>query len=230
MRVVIFGATGLVGYGALHESLRDERVTHVLAVGRRSTGLSHPKLTELVRREPFEPPFDWSALQDAVSGYDACFFCLGVSAAGMSETDYTRTTYDLTLAAATALARQNPGMVFVYVSGAGTDSTERGRAMWGRVKGRTENALLRLPFRAAYMFRPAGIQPVDGAQPGNALYRRVYAVLAPVWPVLRRLFPTMVVTTAELGRAMLRVARGGFPRPVLERGDIAALARPTRGP
>ena len=221
MDVVVFGATGMVGQGVLRECLRDPQVTHVLAVGRRPTGVSHPKLAELVRRD-FH---DWSAADEALAGWDACFFTLGVSAAGMSEADYTRTTYDLTLAAATTLARLNSGMTFIYVSGAGTDSTERGRMMWARVKGRTENALLRLPFRAAYMFRPGMIEAVGGVRPSNALYRRSYAVLGPVIGLVRRLFPNQVVTTAEVGRAMIRVAGGGYPRPVLERADIAAVAR-----
>jgi uncharacterized protein YbjT (DUF2867 family) len=221
MRVVVFGATGMVGRGVLRECLRDPQVTRLLAVGRRPTGVSHPKLAELVRGD-FH---DWSDAEDTLAGYDACFFTLGVSAAGMSEADYTRTTYDLTLAAATTLARLNPGMTFIYVSGAGTDSTERGRMMWARVKGRTENALLQLPFKAVYMFRPGMIEAVDGVRPSNALYRRSYAVLGPVIGLVRRLLPDQVVTTAEVGRAMLRVAREGHPRPVLERGDIAAVAR-----
>jgi uncharacterized protein YbjT (DUF2867 family) len=205
----------------LRECLRDEQVTRVLTVGRRPTGISHPKLAELVRRDFY----DWSDADDALAGYDACFFTLGVSAAGMSEADYTRMTYDLTLASATTLARLNPGMTFIYVSGAGTDSTERGRMMWARVKGRTENALLRLPFKAAYMFRPGMIEAVDGVRPSNALYRRSYAVLGPVIGLARRLFPNQVVTTSEVGRAMIRVARTGHSRHVLERGDIAAVAR-----
>lgn len=221
MRVVLFGATGMVGQGVLRECLRDPQVTRVLAVGRRPTGVSHPKLTELVRGDFHH----WSDADDALTGYDACFFTLGVSSAGMSEADYTRATYDLTLAAATALARLNPDMTFIYVSGAGTDSTEGGRMMWARVKGRTENALLRLPFRGAYMFRPGMIEAVDGVRPSNVLYRRSYAVLGPVIALARRLFPNQVVTTAEVGRAMLRVAREGYPRPVLERADIAAVAR-----
>lgn len=221
MRVLLFGGTGMVGQGVLHECLRDPRVTRVLAIGRRATGVSHPKLAEVVRRD-FH---DWSDADDVLAGHDACFFTLGVSAAGMNEAEYTRLTYDLTLAAATALARLNPGMTFVYVSGAGTDATERGRMMWARVKGRTENALLRLPFKAAYMFRPGLIEAVDGVRPSNALYRRAYGVLAPGIALARRLLPNQVVTTAEVGRAMLRVAREGYPRRVLERGDIAALAR-----
>jgi uncharacterized protein YbjT (DUF2867 family) len=223
MRVVLFGATGMVGQGALRECLRDDAVTRVLAVGRRPTGVSHPKLAELVRRDLL----DWSDADDALAGHDACFFCLGVSAAGMREADYTRTTYDLTLAAATTLARLNPGMTFVYVSGQGTDAT--GRAMWARVKGRTENALLALPFRAAHMFRPGVIRPVDGARSGTAWYRAVYALLGPVMPLLRRAFPDLVVTTAEVGRAMLAVARDGHAHPVLESRDIAARARAGAG-
>jgi uncharacterized protein YbjT (DUF2867 family) len=225
MHVVIFGATGMVGQGVLRECLRDPQVTRVLAVGRRPTGVSHPKLAELVRRDFY----DWSDADDALAGYDACFFTLGVSAVGKSEAEYTRLTYDLTLAAATTLARLNPGMTFIYVSGAGTDSTERGRTMWARVKGRTENALLRLPFRGAYMFRPGLIQPVEGVRPSNTLYRVSLAVFGPLLPLLRRLFPKQIVTSAEVGRAMIRVAREGYPRPVLERGDIAAMARGARG-
>lgn len=225
MRVVIFGATGMVGQGVLRECLRDSRVTRVLAVGRRPSGVSHPKVAELVRRDLF----DWSDAGDALAGYDACFFCLGVSAVGMSEADYTRTTYDLTLAAATTLARLNPGMTFIYVSGQGTDSSERGRAMWARVKGRTENALLRLPFRAAYMFRPGIIQPVDGVRSGTTWYRVFYTIMAPVMPLMRLAFPNHVVTTAEVGRAMIEVARNGYPTPVLESRDIAARGREATG-
>jgi uncharacterized protein YbjT (DUF2867 family) len=228
MRVVLFGATGMVGQGVLRESLRDPRVTQVLAVGRRPTGMTHPKLAELVRRDLFDAPFDWSEAGDLLGGYDACFFCLGVSAAGMSEADYTRTTYDLTMAAATTLARLNPGMRFLYVSGQGTDATGQGRAMWARVKGRTENALLGLPFRSAFMFRPGVIQPVEGVRSSTGWYRAMYAVLGPVMPLLRRAFPDQIVTTAELGRAMIAVARDGHPRPVLERQDIAARARVER--
>lgn len=211
----------MVGQGVLHECLRDPQVSQVLAVGRHPTGMSNPKLVELIRPDLF----DWSDACDDSRGYDACFFCLGVSSAGMSEADYTRTTHDLTLAAATALAPLNPQMTFIYVSGQGTDSTERGRVMWARVKGRTENALLRLPFKAAYMLRPGLIQPVDGVRSRTASYRVIYAVLGPIMPLLRRIFPEAIVTTAEVGKAMLRVARDGHPQAVLEARDIAARAR-----
>ncbi len=218
---MIFGATGMVGQGVMLECLRDPQVTSVLAVGRRSSGMSHPKLSEHVRRDMF----DWSDAGGELSGYDACFFCLGVSSLGMSEMAYTRTTYVLTMAAAGALAQLNPEMAFIYVSGQSTDSSEQGRVMWARVKGRTENALLRLPFRAAFMFRPGMIQPVEGARSKTAWLRAIYSVLGPVMPVLMRVFPDHIVTTAEVGRAMLHVARDGHPSPVLEIRDIAARAR-----
>jgi uncharacterized protein YbjT (DUF2867 family) len=160
MRVIVFGATGMVGAGALIECLEDPRVRSILVIGRHSVGVSHPKLRELIRSDFFE----YSDAQADLSGYDACFFCLGVSSVGLSEAAYTHLTYDLTLAAARAIVAVNPRLTFCYVSGAGTDSSEQGRAMWTRVKGRTENALLALPFKAAFMFRPAFIQPVKGVR------------------------------------------------------------------
>ena len=158
MNVVLFGATGMVGQGVLRECLLDQKVQTVLSIGRSATGQAHPKLRELVRKDLL----DFSPIEAQLIGFDACFFCLGVSSAGMTEEAYRRVTYDITMAAAQTLARLNPAMTFIYVSGAGTDSTERGRIMWTRVKGKTENALLRLPFKAAYMFRPAAIQPLHG--------------------------------------------------------------------
>jgi uncharacterized protein YbjT (DUF2867 family) len=219
MRVLLFGATGMVGQGVLRECLLDTGVEHVLAVGRSATGQRHPKLRELVVPDLH----DLAAVEGALAGFDAGFFCLGVSAAGMSEAQYTRVTYDLTLDVARTLARLNPGMTFVYVSGAGTDSSERGRTMWARVKGRTENAILALPFRAAYMFRPGFIQPLHGIRSKTALYRLVYAAFAPLTPLLRRLAPSAVTTTERVGRAMLAVARRGFPRPHVEARDIDTL-------
>ena len=220
MRIIVFGATGMVGQGVLRECLLDPEVDQVLAVGRRPTGERDEKLRELVRKDLA----GFSTGERELAGFDACFFCLGVSSAGMTEGDYTRLTYDLTMAAATALVRLNPGMTFIYVSGAGTDSTERGRTMWARVKGRTENALLKLPFGAAYMFRPAFIQPMHGIVSRTRLYRVLYAILGPLYPVWKFLFPAYVTTNEEVGKAMLRVAKHGAPKPVLESVDISALA------
>jgi uncharacterized protein YbjT (DUF2867 family) len=222
MNVVVFGATGMIGQGVLRECLLDPEVDRVLVIGRRTTGQQHQKLRELLHRD-FS---DLSAIENDLGGHDACFFCLGVSSAGMSEEDYTRITYDFALAAARALVKYNPRMTFIYVSGAGTDSTEHGRTMWARVKGKTENALLRLPFGAVYMFRPAFIQPLHGIVSRTRLYRIGYAILGPLYPVLKTLFPAYVTTTETVGRAMLEVAKRGGPGSVLENSDIDALGEP----
>ncbi|MEV3983579.1 NAD(P)H-binding protein [Nonomuraea sp. NPDC049758] len=216
MRVIIFGATGMVGRGVLRECLLDERVTAVLTVGRSPTGTVHPKLRELLHADLS----DLSAVEGELAGYDACFFCLGVSAAGMSEQDYRRITYDYTLAAGTTLARLSPSSTFVYVSGAGTDA--HGRAMWARVKGATENALLALPFHA-YMFRPGYIQPMHGVTSRTRWYRLAYVVAAPLYPLLRRLFPAAVTTTERIGQAMITVAERGAPERILGPAAINAL-------
>jgi uncharacterized protein YbjT (DUF2867 family) len=220
MKIILFGATGMVGQGVLREALQAPDVERVLAVVRTATGLSHPKLQELVHRD-FS---DFSSVKADLSGFDACLYCLGASAAGMSEADYRRVTYDFTLAAANALVRLNPAMIFLYVSGAGTDSTEKGRSMWARVKGETENALMRLPFRGAYAFRPGFIRPAHGERSKTASYRVIYTATGWLFPVLRRLFPRYVTTTEEVARAMLRVAREGAPRRVLENVDIVEYA------
>ncbi len=219
MKVILFGASGMVGQGVLRECLLDPEVSNVLSIARRSTGQQHPKLRKIVH----EDFFDFSAIESELAGFDACFFCLGVSSAGKSEADYRRITYDITLAAAKTLVKLNPNLTFVYVSGAGTDSSERGRMMWARVKGQTENALLRLPFKAAYMFRPGVIVPLDGIKSRTMLYRVPYALMGPILPLLQRLFPKYVTTTEKLGRAMLTVARHGAPKPVLESSDINQL-------
>ena len=210
----------MVGQGVLRECLLDTGVEKVLIVVRSSSGQQHEKLREIVHRDFF----DFSAVSGELSGYDACFFCLGVSSAGMKEADYSRVTYDITLAAAQALVKINPALTFVYVSGTGTDSTEKGAVMWARVKGRTENALLRLPFKAAYMFRPGFIQPLHGIVSKTKLYRVFYALLRPFFPVLKMLFPKYIVTTEQIGRAMLAVARHGAPKRELENPDIEMLA------
>jgi uncharacterized protein YbjT (DUF2867 family) len=221
MNVLLFGATGMIGQGVLRECLRDDGVRRVTAVGRRATGETHPKLREIVR----DDVGDLAPVAAELAGTDACFFCLGVSSAGMSEERYTRLTHDLTLAVARELARVSPAMTFVYVSGQGTDATERGRVMWARVKGRTENALLALPFRGAYMLRPGLVQPMGGVRSKTALYRAGYAVIGPLIPLLKRAFPRFVTTTVEIGRAMLAVARRGYEKRVLESEDISRLAR-----
>ncbi|AKF86156.1 NAD(P)H-binding [Myxococcus fulvus] len=220
MKVVLFGATGMVGQGVLRECLLAPDVEQVLVVVRAPTGRRHEKLREVIHQDFM----DYGALEASLQGHDACFFCLGVSSAGMGEQAYSRVTYDVTLAAARVLSRLNPTMTFIYVSGAGTDGTEQGRAMWARVKGRTENALLRLPFRAAYMFRPGFIQPLHGIVSRTRLYRSLYAVLGPLYPVFKRLAPRFVTTTEAVGLAMLEVARSGAPKQVLENDDINALA------
>lgn len=220
MKVIVFGATGMVGQGVLRECLLDPEVERVLVIGRGPTGQQDPKLRELVHRD-FT---DFSAIAAELTGYDACFFCLGVSSAGMSEADYRHVTYDFTLAAARVLAERNPGMTFIYVSGTGTDSTTRGRSMWARVKGETENALLALPFKAAYIFRPGVIQPLHGIKSKTKLYRAGYLVAAPLFPILRALFPKSMTTTENVGRAMLAIAKHGAPRRLLENRDINAAA------
>jgi uncharacterized protein YbjT (DUF2867 family) len=218
MHVLLFGATGMVGDGVLHECLADPRVASVLAVVRSTTGIAHPKLRER-RHTDF---FDYAALAGELARVDACFFCLGVSSAGMKEADYRRQTFDLTLAAARALAAARPGATFCYVSGEGTDSTTLGRSMWARVKGETENALLRLPLEA-FMFRPGFIRPRPGARSRTPLYRAIYAVAGPLYPLLRRLAPTHVTTAENVGRAMIAVAVSGYHTRVLENVDINAL-------
>ena len=220
MKVIIFGASGMVGQGVLRAALLAPDVEQVLLVGRSAVGQQHAKLRQLVQADLF----DYSAVSAQLQGYDACFFCLGVSSAGMDEAQYTRLTYELTLAAAQPLARLNPGMTMVYVSGAGTDSSEHGRSMWARVKGRTENALLRLPFKAVYLFRPGAIQPLHGARSKTTSYRILYLLAAPLMPLLRRLWPRAILSTASMGDAMLNAARRGGPGGVLESAAIHALA------
>jgi uncharacterized protein YbjT (DUF2867 family) len=219
MKVILFGATGMVGQGCLRECLLDAGVDSVLVVGRNPTGQRHAKLREIVH----DNFFDFSGIESQLGGYDACFFCLGVSSVGMSEERYRHLTYDITLAAATTLSKLNPGMVFIYVTGRGTDSTEQGRLMWARVKGKTENDLRKLPFKAAYMFRPAGIQPLHGIRSKTAWYQALYVVAAPVLTLLNRVAPKYVTTTEQVGRAMIKVARDGYPRAVLESEDINAV-------
>ena len=219
MNVILFGATGMVGQGVLRECLLDAQVQRVLSVGRNTLGQQHPKLHEILRPDLF----DLAPVEQQLQPYDACFFCLGVSSVGMTEEAYRHVTYDLTLAVARTLVRLNPAMTFTYISGTGTDSSERGRSMWARVKGATENALLQLPFKGAYMFRPGLIVPLHGITSKTQLYRAVYALIRPFWRPLRSAFPQAITTTEQVGRAMLHVARAGAPKKILESADINAL-------
>jgi len=216
MKVILFGGSGMVGQGVLRECLIDPGVKTVLSVGRSLLGLQHPKLRE-IRHEDFT---DYSAIEPQLAGFDACFFCLGVSSIGMDEARYRHLTYDITMAAARTLSRLNPGMVFTYVTGRGTDSAEHGSLMWARVKGKTENDLLKLPFKAAYMFRPAGIQPLHGVRSKTGWVNAIYTVTAPLLSYLVRVAPNQMTTSERLGRAMIAVARDGYPKPVLESADI----------
>jgi uncharacterized protein YbjT (DUF2867 family) len=216
VNVLIFGATGMIGQGVLRESLLDPDVQRVVTIGRSATGQQHPKLEEIVHRDLH----DYSAIEPRLTGFDACFFCLGIASAGLSEEEYHRVTYGIAVAAAETLLRLNPGMTFIFVSGTGADSTERGRTMWARVKGKAENAILRMSFKGAYVFRPAFIQPLHGIRSRTRLYRVFYTILKPVLPLLRRALPRYATTTEIIGRAMLNIARNGADVRVLETPEI----------
>lgn len=219
MKVLIFGATGMVGQGVLRECLKAQDVEQVATIGRNPTGIANPKLREIVHSDLA----DYAGVEAGLTGFDACFFCLGVSSSGMNAEDYETITYGITLAAAETLSRLNPQMTFIYVSGSGTDSSEKGWIMWARIKGRTENALMRLPFKA-YMFRPGFIEPMDGIESKTPIYRVFYVFAKPLLPFLRRSFPNQVLSTRDIGQAMLAVARHGYEKQILETRDIRALA------
>ena len=222
MNVILFGATGMIGQGVLRECLLDPRVQNVTVIGRNKTGQQHPKLREIVHKDLWNYP----SLEDQLKGLDACFFCLGVASAGMKEDAYRRITRDIPAAAAETLARLNPGMVFVFVSGRGTDNTGKSPLMWARIKGEAENAVLAQPFKAAYMFRPGIIQPLHGIQSRTRLYRIFYILAAPLFPVINALFPKSVTTTERIGQAMINAVVRGAPMVFLENADINKLAGP----
>jgi uncharacterized protein YbjT (DUF2867 family) len=214
----------MVGQGVLRECLADPDVESVLSIGRSPSGPADRAAAQTRFREIVHADlWHYESIEAQLSGFDACFFCLGVSVAGMTEAAYTRVTHDLTLAAATTLVRLNPSMTFIYISGASTDSSEQGKTMWARVKGKTENALLRLPFKAKYMFRPGVIQSVHGERSKTPAYRVTYLFLNPLLPLLRRLFPDYVTTTEHIGRAMLRVTKHGHATPIVENRDINSV-------
>ncbi len=220
MNILLFGATGMIGQGVLRECLLDPNVQLVQTIGRTATNVQNPKLREIVHPDLS----NYSTIESNLKNFDACFFCLGIGSAGMAEKDYERITYGITIAAAETLARLNPKMVFIYVSGTGTDSSEKGRMMWARVKGKTENALLRLPFAAAYMFRPGFIEPAHGEISRNKLYRVLFTVVRPLLPLLRRAFPNQILTTEQIARAMLNLVNHPYPKHILEIKDIRAAA------
>jgi uncharacterized protein YbjT (DUF2867 family) len=216
MKVILFGATGMVGQGVLRHCLLDPDVESVLAIGRKLSGVSHPKLRELVRPDMF----DFKVSAEELNGYDTCFFCLGVSSVGMNEAEYTHLTYDLTLGWAQALVRVNPAIRFLYVSGMGTG----GKSMWARVKGRTENDLISF-LPESIMIRLGALRPMHGERsksPGGGV---LLTVLSPFWPILQWLWPNGVITTEEFGRAMILAARKAGPKRVLESADLVALGR-----
>lgn len=221
MKILIYGASGMVGQGVLRECLKAEDVEKVTVIVRSPLAAKHPKLEQVVTDELTAPLTGGTA----TCNWDACFFCLGVSASGMSEEKYSRVTFDLTLDVASRLVQLNPAMMFIYVSGAGTDSTETGRSMWARVKGKTENALLRAGFASALMFRPAMIQPLNGIRSKTASYRIFYYLVVPFFSLLRGIFPDSILTTEDMGKAMLNAVRYGYSKPVLEKDDISRLAR-----
>ncbi len=213
IRAILFGATGMVGEGVLHVALHHPDVESVLVIGRRSCGVVHPRMTEIVHTDFY----NFNAIEHQCAGYNACFFCLGVSSIGMQEEEYRRVTHDLTLAAAQTLVKQNPDMTFCYVSGAGTDSTEKGRLMWARVKGKTENDLRAMPFKAVYLFRPGFIKPIAGLKNAYVISK----VIGWGYPLWSKIFPKFVCTLEAIGRAMIAVALMGNDTPYLENPDIA---------
>lgn len=219
MKVIITGSTGMVGKSVLLECLKSPMVGKVLIINRQSLGMNHEKLSEIILPDFMQV----GSIAEQLQGFDACFHCMGVSAAGMKEADYRKITYDMTIKLADTMLAQNPGMVFCYVSGAGTDSSEQGRMMWARVKGKTENDLLNMGFRDAYMFRPAYIHPSKGIRARNKYYNLFYFFLKPLYPLFKR--ATKYVTNSEtIGKAMILSAVKGYEKKVLENRDINLIA------
>ena len=220
MKILIFGATGMIGQAVVKEAIAAPHVHDVRLVGRTPAHIGDAKVKETIARDFF----DLSGIEEDLRGYDACVFCVGVSAAFMDEETYTHLTYNLTLNVAATLLRLNPNLVFVYVTGQGADSSEAGPIMWARVKGRTETALLKTPFKAAYMFRPGAILPLDGIRSKTRLYDFLYRAFGPLIGIARRINPAWIPTTRDIGRAMLAVCDGQVPKHILENADIVELA------
>lgn len=220
MKVIITGTTGMVGKGVLLECLDHENITEVLSVARRSVGVQHPKLKELIHKDFSE----FESVRDQLVGYDACYACMGVSSAGMKEDKYTKLTYDFTMSLANTLYDINPNMTYTYVSGQGTDSSEKGRSMWGRVKGKTENDLLKMGFKQSYMFRPGGIIPVKGVSPSNAFYKTIIDRMTWLIKLIKKIFPNSIVDTAQIGQAMIQATLNGYDKKILNPSDILNLS------
>lgn len=225
MKIILTGATGMVGKGVLMRCLDDPRVSEVLVLARQPSGVRHAKLKEVVHPDLLA----LAPVADGLSGYDACFFCLGISSVGMDKESYRRTTEDLTLHVAGTLLPRNPGMTFIYVSGSGTSSAENSRLDWANVKGRTENRLLHMGFKAAYMFRPGIILPKRGARPKAGWIAATYFLLGPLFGLLRPLFPKAILDTDIIAQAMMEVSLNGYPKPVLEAADIAEAGAALKG-
>ena len=221
IKAIIFGASGMVGQGVLQQCLASDKVESVLLVNRSSLNVNDKKVKEVIHKDYS----DFSSIENKLSGYNACYFTLGISSAGMNEKDYSKVTYDFTLAAAKILVKLNPDMTFCYVSGTGTDSTEKGKTMWARVKGRTENAILALPFKSSYMFRAGYIQPMNGIKSKTKLYNLIYAIAKPIYPLLKKFAPNFVTNTDKVGQAMINVVIYGNPKTKLENRDINKLSQ-----
>ena len=217
IKAILTGATGMVGEGVLHECLQHADVEEVLVIGRRSCGVTHPKLKEIIHSDFYY----FASIENQLAGYNACFFCLGVSSVGMKEEEFYKLTYLLTMNFATTMVNRNPGMTFCYISGAGTDSSEKGRMMWARVKGKTENDLMKLPFEKVYNFRPGIIQPTKGLKNTLSFYRYFGWLL----PVIKLVAPKYITTLKELGLAMINAATKGYEKQILEVKDILLLAK-----
>lgn len=220
IKAIITGATGMVGKGVLLECLESSDVESVLLINRKPIGIKHDKLKEIIHQDFY----NLSSIEDKLKGYNACYFCLGVSVLGLPEEQYHKITYELTIHMAKVLSKLNTDMVFCYVSGTGTDSTEKGRSMWARIKGKTENAILKLPFKDAYMFRPGYIQPMKGIKSKTKLYQAIYILLKPLYPIFKMAFPKYVTSTIKVGKAMINVTLYGYDKKHLENKDINILS------
>lgn len=221
IKVIIFGSSGMVGQGVLQQCLASDKVEFILLINRLPLGIKSNKLREVIHKDYS----DFSSIENLLKGYNACYFSLGISSAGMKEMDYSKITYDLTMAAANILVKLNPDMIFCYVSGTGTDSTEKGRTMWARVKGKTENAILALPFKNSYMFRPGYIQPMNGIKSKTKLYNLIYAFTKPIYPLLKKFVPNYVTNTNQLGQAMINIVLDGYAKTIIENRDINEIAQ-----